>query len=473
MTTINTNTNINIFCPLDDRYSEILKELNNAGEVNFMKLRLEVEIKYFLEMVKIKNRPLTQEVITELNNLLTVDPTTYINDIKEIEKTTKHDVKAVEYFLRQILEKNKVPNKTIEMVHYGLTSQDINTPALSLQLKSFNDVLCKNYDKLIQIISTNVIEYNDLPMLAKTHGQPAIPTTLGNQFKVVLEALKYHINILKKLTIEGEGISTKFGGAVGHLNAHYYVDPEIDWHSKFDKHISDEYQLKRIKYVTQNLPYTYWSPIFDAYKNINCILSDFCQDIWLMISNGIFTQSVEEGQIGSSAMPQKVNPINFENAEGNADMAINMFEFLSRRLTKSRLQRDLTDSTILRNLPMPFGYSLIVIKSLIRGLNNIKPNHKKMFDELESNPSIISEGLQTILRNIGFPNPYEVLRKITQNTEKEKETETDKEKQDVSSLKDKLYINIQPIWHQGIIEMTEETISKIEELNTLNYLGMF
>lgn len=453
----------NIFCPLDDRYSEILKELNNAGEVNFMKLRLEVEIKYFLEMVKIKNHILEQETIKELNILLKADPSTYFNDIKEIEKTTKHDVKAVEYFLRKFLEKHKVASKTIELVHYGLTSQDINTPALSLQLKSFNQVLCHNYDQLIQIISNNVIEYNDLPMLARTHGQPAIPTTLGNQFKVVLEALKYHLNILKKLTIEGEGIPTKFGGAVGHLNAHYYVNPDIDWHSKFDKHLSDEYQLKRIKYVTQNLPYTYWSPIFDAYKNINCIISDFCQDMWLMISNGIFTQSVEIGQIGSSAMPQKVNPINFENAEGNADIAINMFEFFGRRLTKSRLQRDLTDSTILRNLPMPFGYSLIVVKSLIRGLNNIKPNHKKMFDELENNPNVIAEGLQTILRDIGCPNPYEILRTITQN----------KENVELCDLKDKLYATIHPLWHEGLIEMSEETINKMEELNPLNYLGEF
>ena len=403
-----------IFCPLDDRYMDQVKELGPIGEMAFMKYRLEIEIKYFLEMVKIKNlsHTVTPENIFRLNKLLENDFLPNFKIIKEFEKKTKHDVKAVEYFLRDFLKNLEIDQKTIELVHYGLTSQDINTPALSLQLKHYHNILYKQYQSLINLLQQKYESYQDIVMLAKTHGQPAIPTTIGNQFKIVSESIKHHLNILYHLT--KDGIPTKFGGAVGHLNAHYLTDPDTNWHSEFDKHIQETYQLQRIKYTTQNLPYTYWSPIFDAYKNINCIISDFCQDIWLMISNGTFNQRVDEGQVGSSAMPQKINPIDFENSEGNADMATNMFEFFSRRLSRSRLQRDLTDSTILRNLAMPFGYSLLSTKSLIKGLHKITPNLENIRQELIDEPTIISEGLQTILRDIGYPNSYEVLRKITQ-----------------------------------------------------------
>ncbi len=221
--------------------------------------------------------------------------------------------------------------------------------------------------------------------------------------------------------------------------------------------MKDEYNLKRIKYVTQNLPYTYWSPFFDTYKNINCIISDFCQDIWLMISNGTFDQSVEKNQVGSSAMPQKINPIDFENSEGNADLATNMFEFLSRRLIKSRLQRDLTDSTILRNLGMPFGYSLIAIKSLIRGLNKISPNHENIKNELLNQPTIIAEGIQTILRDNGCPEPYEILREITQKNHN----------MTLDEIKGKLF----DILSRKNINLEPEVINKISKLNQFNYTG--
>ncbi len=459
-----------IFCPLDDRYKDSLKELKYGGEVGFMKFRLEVEIKYFLEIIKIKNKKpnLDDEVLDKLKEIMNLplssSSSSFLSiylEIKEIEKQTKHDVKAVEYFLRNFLEKNNVDRNLIEMVHYGLTSQDINTPALSLQLKHFHDVLYKNYQELIKILNHLVEDYKEQPLLARTHGQPAIPTTLGNQFKVVHEALKHQINILYHHT--KNGIPTKFGGAVGHLNAHYYVDPETNWHEKFDKHISEEYQLNRIKYSTQNLPYVYWSPIFDTYKNINCIISDFCQDIWLLISNGIFHQNIDEGQVGSSAMPQKVNPIDFENAEGNADLAVNMFEFFSRRLTKSRLQRDLTDSTILRNLPMPFGYSLLVVKSLIRGLKKISPNREKIYSELKNNQVILSEGLQTILRDIGCPNPYEILRKITQSNHNLTYNE----------IQDKLFDELKKLQDNGMINITPDIIKNITTLSCFNYIGSF
>jgi adenylosuccinate lyase len=345
------------------------------------------------------------------------------------------------------------------MIHYGLTSQDINTPALSLQLKHFHEVLYHNYQELVKVLENKSIDYKNIVMLAKTHGQPAIPTTIGNQFKIIKEAMQHHLNILYNLT--KDGIPTKFGGAVGHLNAHYLVDPDIEWHNLFDKHLEEEYHLKRIKYVTQNIPYTYWSPIFDSYKNLNCIISDFCQDVWLMISNGNFHQHIDKDQVGSSAMPQKINPIDFENAEGNADMAANIFEFLSRRLTKSRLQRDLTDSTILRNLPMPFGYSLLCVKSLMRGLNKITPNLVKLNKELESEPTIISEGIQTLLRDIGFPNPYEILRKITQTNH------------DItlSELKQQLLDELNSFQIKDNLEIPFDTIKKIENINQYNYLG--
>ncbi len=448
-----------LFSPLDDRYSEQIKELKYAGEVGFMKFRLEVEIKYFLEILKIKNYQLDENKIKEINKgvnkYLENDFSESYKQIKEIEKKTKHDVKAVEYFLRNILKTLNVEPKVIELVHYGLTSQDINTPALSLQLKHFHEVLYHQYQELIKVLENKVLDYYDITMLARTHGQPAIPTTIGNQFKVVLECIKYHINQLYNLT--KNGIPTKFGGAVGHLNAHFLTDPEIDWHTHFDNFIMEEYRLKRIRHVTQNLPYTYWSPIFDSYKNLNCVISDFCQDIWFMISNNIFNQLIEKGQIGSSAMPQKINPIDFENAEGNADLAINMFEFFSRRLSRSRLQRDLTDSTILRNLGIPFGHSLLAIKSLMKGLKKITPNLSEIKKELENEPTIIAEGLQTILRNEGIENPYEIMREITQ------------ENHDINlqEMKGKLF----EILNQKNIELSSESMDKIINLDQFNYIG--
>jgi adenylosuccinate lyase len=447
-----------IFCPLDDRYADILKDLKYAGEIGFMKFRLEVEIKYFIEITKIKNYILDTSIIDELNNIIKKDLSDFKSiylEIKEIEKETKHDVKAVEYFLKNTLQKLNLKPSIIEYVHYGLTSQDINTPALSLQLKHFNDVLYKNYNDLIKLLNEKYEDYKDIVLLGKTHGQPAIPTTLGNQYKIVLEALQYQIRLLYNLT--KDGIPTKFGGAIGHLNAHYLVDPDIEWHNILSKHINDEYNLNRIKYTTQNLPYSYWSPIFDIYKTINCIISNFCQDIWLMISNGLFHQMISDKQIGSSAMPQKINPINFENAEGNSDLATNMFEFLSRRLIKSRLQRDLTDSTILRNLGMPFGYSLIAIKSLIKGLNQISPNHENIKNELLNEPTIIAEGIQTILRDNGCQEPYEILREITQKNHNIS----------LDEMKGKLF----DILNRKNIKLEPEIIDKIATLNQFNYIG--
>ncbi len=447
-----------IFCPLDDRYSDTLKDLKYAGEIGFMKFRLEVEIKYFLEIIKIKNYTLDKSITDELNKIIKKDLNDFKSlylEIKEIEKETKHDVKAVEYFLKKLLQNLNLDPIVIEYVHYGLTSQDINTPALSLQLNHFNDVLYKNYNDLIKLLNEKYEDYKDIVLLGKTHGQPAIPTTLGNQYKIVSEALQYQVKLLYNLT--KDGIPTKFGGAIGHLNAHYLVDPEIDWHNILTKHINDEYYLNRIKYTTQNLPYSYWSPIFDTYKTINCIISNFCQDIWLMISNDLFHQMISEKQIGSSAMPQKINPIDFENSEGNADLATNMFEFLSRRLIKSRLQRDLTDSTILRNLGMPFGYSLIAIKSLIRGLNKISPNHENIKNELLNQPTIIAEGIQTILRDNGCPEPYEILREITQKNHN----------MTLDEIKGKLF----DILSRKNINLEPEVINKISKLNQFNYTG--
>jgi adenylosuccinate lyase len=445
------------FCPLDDRYANSLTELGPVGESAFMKYRLEIEIKYFLEMVKIKNYSLKENTINILNILLDKSNNDFYENeykkIKEIEKKTKHDVKAVEYFLREVLKDETAI--IIELIHYGLTSQDINTPALSLMFKNLNNVLYKYYQDLITLLASKANDYASIVFLAKTHGQPAVPTTLGKQFEIISKAIYYHINIIYHLT--KDGIPTKFGGAVGHLNAHFLSDPEINWHEIFDAHMKEEHKLKRIKYVTQNLPYTYWSPIFDAHKNIACIISDFCQDMWLMISNGTFNQTITKDQVGSSAMPQKINPIDFENAEGNSDLAINLFEFLSRRLTKSRLQRDLTDSTILRNLGMPFGYSLISIKSLIRGLNNITPNYENIKKELEVNPSIIAEGLQIILRDCGVSNGYEIMREITQKNHN----------LDLQYIKTKLFEKL----NEQNITLNDKSIEKIIKLDQFNYNG--
>jgi adenylosuccinate lyase len=447
------------FCPLDDRYYDLVKELGPVGESAFMKYRLEIEIKYFLEIVNIKGYALNTQITKQLTDIINkpfhlFESTDFIK-IKQIENKTKHDVKAVEYYLRHILTNYEIEPKIIELVHYGLTSQDINTPALSLLFKQFNNILYSYFQNLITILEKKTEDYVDIIFLAKTHGQPAVPTTLGNQFKIVLEGLKHHTNILYHLT--KDGIPTKFGGAVGHLNAHFLTDPEINWHEIFDKHMKDEYNLKRIKYVTQNLPYTYWSPFFDTYKNINCIISDFCQDIWLMISNGSFNQLIDKEQVGSSAMPQKINPIDFENSEGNADIATNLFEFFSRRLSRSRLQRDLTDSTILRNLAMPFAYSLLSIKSLIKGLNKISPNLENIKNELDSQPTIIAEGLQTILRNCGVENGYEIMREITQHNHKT----------NLQTMKGKLF----EILNSKHIDLDEISLEKIITLDQFNYIG--
>lgn len=450
-----------MFSPLDDRY---INKVNNlepyVGEKNFMIYRLRIEIDYFIWINQILKKPLDYDLIKKIKSIIPLTNDNNKKDqtferIKEIEKTTKHDVKAVEYFLREKLKEFQLSQDVIEMVHIGLTSQDINTPALSLQLNDMCETIISYARKLVSQLSNLSEQGYKLPILAKTHGQPALPTTLGKEIGVYIKRLENALCTIIK-NISG-GIPTKFGGAVGNMNAHYLIDDKIDWVCEFNRFIDETYMgnLKRIPQTTQILPYDYWNPIFDSLKNLHMIMIDLCQDIWFYISENYFRQEITTGQVGSSAMPQKINPIDFENSEGNSQIVEMWASFLTRKLPISRLQRDLTDSTVLRNLPQLFGHSLLSIKSLTNGLKKLKINSMEISEDLYLNPVVIAEGIQTLLRMDGIENPYEILREITQ--------------EHLLCMED---LKEQVIYHPKLVDkLKKETIEKIKKLDQFNYLG--
>ena len=399
---------------IDGRYHNQLSDLSvYFSEHALIFYRVYVEIEYFIALSEQKMFALTAKQIKEVRNIVTDFSLEDSVKIKDIEKVTNHDVKAVEYFIKEKLTALKL-DKQKEWVHFGLTSQDINNTAIPLLWK---DALQNDYNEkineIISLLKSFAKEWAKIPMLAKTHGQSASPTRLGKEIHVFVERLENQMALLKMIPF-----AAKFGGATGNFNAHNVAFPKTDW-KKFANHFVDKtLGLKRMQYTTQIEHYDNLAAHFDALKRINTILIDFSRDVWQYISMDYFKQKVNKNEVGSSAMPHKVNPIDFENAEGNLGMANALFEHLSAKLPISRLQRDLTDSTVLRNIGVPFAHTILATKSLLKGMNKLIVNEEKINDDLENNWAVIAEAIQTILRRENYPNPYEALKELTRGAAK-------------------------------------------------------
>lgn len=402
--------------PVDGRYRKVTKELAKYfSEFGLIKYRVQVEIEYFIRLCN--TLPELKEL--KIENYISTLENIYLNfnesdalQIKETEKTTNHDVKSVEYFVKQKLQETGL-EKYIEFVHFGLTSQDINNTAIPLSFKEGNqNVILPAIDTVILKLQNLASEWNDIAMLARTHGQPASPTRLGKEINVFVSRLLGQIELFK--TIPN---SAKFGGATGNMNAHYIAYPDVNWHS-FAHNFVESLGLQRSFPTTQIEHYDNIAAQFDSLKRVNTILIDLCRDIWTYISFDYFKQKIKEGEVGSSAMPHKVNPIDFENAEGNLMLANSIFEFLSAKLPVSRLQRDLTDSTVLRNIGVPLAHSLIAYKSILKGLEKLIVNNDKIRTDLDDNWAVVAEAIQTVLRREKIEKPYELLKELTRTNEK-------------------------------------------------------
>ncbi len=402
----------NAISPVDGRYRKQVERLSYYfSEAALINYRVFVEVEYFIALCEIpleQLKDIDKKKIVELRSLCRDFTFTDAQDVKEIEATTNHDVKAVEYYLKKRFEKMGL-GKYKEFIHFGLTSQDINNTALPHALKlAMDEVIVPVYEDLLVKLTRRVKEWKKIPMLARTHGQPASPTLLGKEIYVFVERLKQQLKLLKTIPY-----SAKFGGATGNFNAHYVAFPEIDWSLFGDNFVKNNLDLERLQHTTQIEHYDNLAALFDNMKRINTILIDLSRDMWSYISMEYFKQKIKAGEVGSSAMPHKVNPIDFENAEGNLGIANALFEHLSAKLPLSRLQRDLTDSTVTRNIGVPISHTMIALKSLIKGIDKLILNEEKIQADLENNWAVVAEAIQTILRREGFPKPYEMLKELT------------------------------------------------------------
>jgi adenylosuccinate lyase len=403
--------------PIDGRYWRQVSSLSPYfSEQGLIRYRVLVEIEYFIALCEL---PLPQlqdfpkEKYADLRKLYENFGAEDALQIKEIEKTTNHDVKALEYFIKSRFDALHVAGFA-EFIHFGLTSQDINNTAVPLSLKvGMNTEIIPVLHRLQTKLQELSHQWEAIPMLAHTHGQPASPTRLGKEIMVFCERLQQQVHSLEQIPFAG-----KFGGATGNFNAHAVAYPQIDWIGFADTFVNEILGLKRYRYTTQIEHYDQLAALCDNLKRINTILIDLDRDIWQYISMGYFKQSIKKGEIGSSAMPHKVNPIDFENSEGNLGIANALLEHLSAKLPISRLQRDLTDSTVLRNIGVPLAHSLISYHSLLKGLDKIEINIKAIHEDLEDNWAVVAEGIQTILRREGYPKPYEALKELTRTNEK-------------------------------------------------------
>lgn len=410
-------TTLNAISPLDGRYRKHVESLayyfSEAALINY---RVFVEVEYFIALCKIplpQLKGIDELKIEELRAVCRDFTFQDAQDVKDIEAVTNHDVKAVEYFLKKKFDKMGLGHYK-EFLHFGLTSQDINNTSSPYAIKlALNEIYLPVIEDVIQKLTVKAKTWKNVPMLARTHGQPASPTLLGKELYVFVERLKHQLKLMKAVPI-----TVKFGGATGNLNAHYAAYPGIDWNSFADSFTRDYLGLERQKYTTQIEHYDNLAALFDAMKRINTILIDFTRDIWLYVAMDYFKQKIVEGEVGSSAMPHKVNPIDFENAEGNLGIANALYEHLSSKLPISRLQRDLTDSTVTRNIGVPVGHSIIAMKSVIRGLNKLILNEEKINQDLDNNWAVLGEAIQTILRREGYSKPYEALKELTRTNEK-------------------------------------------------------
>lgn len=410
-------TSLSAVSPIDGRYRSKTKNLSAYfSEEALIKYRILVEVEYFIALYE-QGLPQLQDVDTKnferlrdlYGNFTSIDA----QAIKNIEKVTNHDVKAVEYFLKEEFEKLGMQDSK-EFIHFGLTSQDINNTAIPLSLKeAVNDVYILELNEILNKLEKLAEDWKDIPLLARTHGQPASPTRLGKEIDVYAVRIKEQMRLLKEIPH-----AAKFGGATGNFNAHHVAYPEIDW-KKFGKDfVENKLGLHHSFPTTQIEHYDHMAALFDGLKRINNILLDLDRDIWTYVSMDYFKQKIKKGEIGSSAMPHKVNPIDFENSEGNLGIANALFEHLSAKLPVSRLQRDLTDSTVLRNIGVPVGHTIIAFKSTLKGLNKLLLNEDKLDLDLENNWAVVAEAIQTILRREGFKNPYEALKGLTRTNER-------------------------------------------------------
>jgi len=398
--------------PVDGRYRNSVADCDQYfSEFALIKYRLFVEIEYFIALCDIPLPQLADFRKTDYTLLRSIYKVFSVADaqrIKDTEKITNHDVKAVEYYLKTRFDEHGL-GKYKEFIHFGLTSQDINNTAVPLTFKLALENLYKPLlEKIISTLDTMAEEWKDIPMLARTHGQPASPTRLGKEIAVFVERLLVQAGQLFNIPV-----SAKFGGATGNFNAHAVAYPNIDWIGFANKFVNTALQLQRQKTTTQIEHYDNLAAAFDCLKRINTILIDLDRDVWTYISMEYFKQRIKEGEVGSSVMPHKVNPIDFENSEGNLGVANALFEHLSAKLPVSRLQRDLTDSTVLRNIGVPLAHTIIAFKSLIKGLDKILLNREALENDLNENWAVVSEAIQTILRREGYPNPYEALKELT------------------------------------------------------------
>lgn len=442
---------LNAITPIDGRYRRQVEELSSYfSEAALIRYRVKVEVEYFIALCQL---PLPQLKDTDpdsfeaMRNIYRNFSIEDAKEVKEIEKTTNHDVKAVEYFLKRHFEALGL-DKHKEFIHFGLTSQDINNTSVPLSLKDCHtNSLLPKLQEVLAIIDDKAEQWKKIPMLAHTHGQPASPTLLGKEMKVfayrLQEQLKYFENI---------PFAAKFGGATGNFNAHNIAFPQYNW-VEFANKFCSSLGLKRSLFTTQIENYDNLAAYFDNLRRLNIILIDFCRDMWQYISMEYFKQKIKEGEVGSSAMPHKVNPIDFENAEGNLGMANAVLTHLSMKMPISRLQRDLTDSTVSRNIGVPIAHTLIALNSIIKGMNKIILNNAALEQDLENNWAVVAEALQTILRSLDYPNPYETLKALTRTNSKiTKET--------ISQFIDTLNVD-------------EKTKQRMKAITPSNYVGVY
>ena len=408
--------------PVDGRYREKTASLADYfSEYALIRYRVRVEVEYFIALCEI---PLPQlasvnpAIFARLRDIYLRFDEKQARRVKDIEAITNHDVKAVEYFLKEEFDAIGGLEPYKEFIHFGLTSQDINNTAVPLSLKeALQNVYYPQVEALIAQLQTYAEQWKDVPMLAKTHGQPASPTRLGKEIKVFAYRLEEQLALLKACKT-----TAKFGGATGNYNAHNVAYPTVDWRKFGDDFVKTKLGLVREQLTTQISNYDHLAAAFDAMRRINTIIIDLDRDFWLYISMEYFKQQIKAGEVGSSAMPHKVNPIDFENSEGNLGIANALFQFLSEKLPVSRLQRDLTDSTVLRNIGVPLGHTLIAVQSTLKGLRKLILNEEKLSEDLAETWAVVAEAIQTILRREGYPHPYEALKALTRTNEKMTET---------------------------------------------------
>jgi len=403
--------------PVDGRYrgkTEALAEY--FSEFALIRYRVRVEVEYFIALCQLhlpQLRGVTSSIIEQLRDIYRNFSEADAARIKDIESVTNHDVKAVEYFLKEQFDKLGGMEPYKEFIHFGLTSQDINNTSVPLSIKeALEQVFYPLMDELVAQLQAYAVEWKDIPMLAKTHGQPASPTRLGKEVMVYVYRLQRQMEQLKACPI-----TAKFGGATGNYNAHHVAFPSIDWKAFGNEFVSEKLGLEREEFTTQISNYDCLAGVFDGLRRINTIIIDMDRDFWMYISMGYFHQKIKAGEVGSSAMPHKVNPIDFENSEGNLGIANAVLTHLSTKLPVSRLQRDLTDSTVLRNIGVPFGHAVIAVKSTLKGLRKLLLNREAINTDLDGCWSVVAEAIQTILRREAYPHPYEALKALTRTNE--------------------------------------------------------